>query len=507
MPELKICPNFKDLPMQTISVVFPHQLLRQNPALHPQRPVYLVEELLFFNQYRFHKHKIAFSRATMTFYLNYLQEHGFRVTYIDAQNELSDVRKLLPFLAKKGAGEIHYIDPTDDRLSKRLQRSAAGHSLPLKKYQSPMFLNTTDELLPYFHNNANLNQTRFYIDQRKQRKILIDKDNSPVGGKWTFDVENRHKYPKDKTAPAFEFPDLNPYYQRAADYTHRYFRANPGSLDLSFRYPATFAESSRWLNQFLRQRFAEFGPYEDAIVGDEILLHHSLLSPLLNSGLLTPAFVVKKALEFGAENNIPFNSLEGFIRQVAGWREFIRGVYLFRGVQQRTKNFWGFRAKIPKFYNATTGIVPVDTTIRKVLETGYCHHIERLMILGNFMLLCEFGPNQVYRWFMEMFVDAYDWVMVPNVYGMSQFADGGLMATKPYISGSNYIFKMSDYKKAPWQKTWDALFWRFMHVHRDFFLKNPRLVMLVKTFDKMSAEKQADLLQKADHELEKIRSL
>jgi deoxyribodipyrimidine photolyase-related protein len=136
--------------------------------------------------------------------------------------------------------------------------------------------------------------------------------------------------------------------------------------------------------------------------------------------------------------------------------------------------------------------------IKKLLETGYAHHIERLMVLGNFMLLCELDPDEVYRWFMELFIDAYDWVMVPNVYGMSQFADGGLMSGKPYISSSNYLMKMGDFSKGPWQQTWDALFWRFMHVHRDFFLKNPRMGMLIRTYDKMPEKKKNDLLSEAD---------
>ena len=201
--------------------------------------------------------------------------------------------------------------------------------------------------------------------------------------------------------------------------------------------------------------------------------------------------IVEKTLAFGLSNNIPLNSLEGFIRQVVGWREFIRGVYMAKGREERTRNFWGFHKKIPaSFYDGTTGIFPVDETIKKVLKTGYCHHIERLMVLGNFMLLCEFDPNEVYQWFMELFIDSYDWVMVPNVYGMSQFADGGMMSTKPYISGSNYLMKMGDYPKGNWQEIWDALFWRFLDVHRDFFLKNPRLGMLVKTFDKWNVTQQ-----------------
>ena len=180
-------------------------------------------------------------------------------------------------------------------------------------------------------------------------------------------------------------------------------------------------------------------------------------------------------------------------------------MYEARGSQQRTTNYWGFTRKIPhSFWDGTTGIEPIDSTIRKVLSTGYCHHIERLMVLGNFMLLCEFDPDEVYRWFMEMFIDAYDWVMVPNVYGMSQFADGGLMTTKPYISGSNYVMKMSDYRKGEWQAVWDGLFWRFMHVHRDYFTANPRLGMLVRSFDKMPSEKRRRHCDIADEYLSSL---
>jgi len=229
---------------------------------------------------------------------------------------------------------------------------------------------------------------------------------------------------------------------------------------------------------------------------------------MLNTGLLTPQQIIDATLEYASNHEIPLNSLEGFIRQIIGWREFIRGLYVFRGVEQRTKNFFGFTRKIPaSFYDGTTGVEPLDITIKKLLRTGYCHHIERLMVLGNFMLLCEFDPDEVYRWFMELFIDAYDWVMIPNIYGMSQFADSGLMATKPYISGSNYLMKMSDYEKGEWQQTWDALFWRFMHVHRDFFLSNPRLGMLVRSFDKMPEQKRNQLISMANQFLDTPGSL
>jgi deoxyribodipyrimidine photolyase-related protein len=226
---------------------------------------------------------------------------------------------------------------------------------------------------------------------------------------------------------------------------------------------------------------------------------------MMNIGLITPKYIVEETLNFSEKHKIPLNSVEGFIRQIIGWREFIRGVYETSGSIQRTKNYWGFKRKIPEsFWNGTTGIEPLDITIKKVLQTGYCHHIERLMVLGNFMVLCEFDPDEVYRWFMELFIDSYDWVMVPNVYGMSQFADGGLMSTKPYISGSNYLMKMSDYQKGDWQLIWDGLFWRFMDKHRKFFLSNPRLGMLIRTFDKMSEERKNTLLFSAENYLKTI---
>jgi len=183
------------------------------------------------------------------------------------------------------------------------------------------------------------------------------------------------------------------------------------------------------------------------------------------------------------------NALEGFIRQVIGWREFIRLVYRRMGRAQRTSNFWGFTHPMPRaLYDGTTGIEPVDHVVRQVLRTGYCHHIERLMVLGNFMLLCRIHPDAVYQWFMELFIDAYDWVMVPNIYGMSQYADGGSMTTKPYLSGSAYILRMGNFEKGPWCAVWDALYWSFIDRHADVFARNPRMSVMVKMKDKLGAK-------------------
>jgi deoxyribodipyrimidine photolyase-related protein len=314
---------------------------------------------------------------------------------------------------------------------------------------------------------------------------------NPIGGQLTFDSENRKKYPKTKTPPIIQFPKATKYHKDALKYVHENFSQNYGEINEVIVYPIDFESSENWLTQFFENRFHDFGAYEDAIVREENFLNHSLLSPLINVGLLHPKEVIDKAIQFANKNDVPINSTEGFVRQILGWREFIRGVYEAKGSEERTKNFWEFSRKIPtSFYDGTTGIQPIDDVIKKINQTAYAHHIERLMIVGNFMVLCEFDPDEVYQWFMELFIDAYDWVMVPNVYGMSLFADGGLMSTKPYISSSNYIMKMSNYKKGDWQPTWDGLFWTFMDKHRDFFLNNPRLGMLIRTFDKMNPEKK-----------------
>ena len=490
--------------MNEITIIFPHQLFKEHPAVGNGRTVYLVEETLFFNKYNFHQQKIVLHRASMKAYAVYLAKKKFAVEYIEATDEYADIRKLLAHLHSIKVTIIHFADVADNWLQKRMQESCGQNTIKMVQYATPNFLNTMNGVQSYFDKKKTYFQTGFYTAQRKQRNILLDAAGEPTGGQWTFDADNRQKFPKSEKAPAITFAKENDNVKEAKLYVAKNFGKNYGSIE-QFIYPTDFAGAEKWLDEFLKERFEKFGVYEDAIVAKEHFLHHSVLSPMLNIGLLSPQQIIDKAISAAAAYNVPLNSLEGFIRQILGWREFIRIVYEREGSKQRTRNYWGFNRKIPAaFWTGNTGIVPVDYVIKKALQTGYSHHIERLMVMGNFMLLCEFDPDEVYRWFMEMYVDAYDWVMVPNVYGMTQFADGGLMTTKPYISGSNYLLKMSDYEKGPWTEIWDGLFWRFMHVNRDFFLKNPRLGMLIRTFDKMSEEKRNKHIKTAEKYLDKL---
>ncbi len=487
------------------AIIFPHQLFNNAALLDKNMLHYLVEEHLFFTQYLFHKEKLVLHRASMKAYEKYLLQNGFQVEYIESTHALHDCRLLIAHLAKQKCADISMIDPVDYLLMRRIKRACASNHIKLQVMESPSFLNTLSGTQNYFDSKKKYFQTDFYTAQRKQRNLLLTPDGKPVGGKWTFDAENRAKFPKKEIVPKLPASASNAYEEEAEAYVQKNFPNNYGAIYKDHLFAINFEDAQKWLDNFLAERFEKFGVYEDAIVQKESVLYHSVLSPMLNIGLLTPQQIIDAAIRVGAAKNIPLNSLEGFIRQIVGWREFIRLVYEREGTKQRTTNYWKFKRKIPtSFWTGDTGIAPIDSTIKKILKTGYAHHIERLMVLGNFMLLCEFDPDEVHKWFMEMFIDAYDWVMVPNVYGMTQFADGGLMTTKPYISGSNYLMKMSDYEKGTWQPIWDGLFWRFMHVHRRFFLQNPRIGMLVKTFDKMPEEKRNAHLQIANNYLESL---
>lgn len=485
----------------TAQIIFPHQLFQDTDYLDKNQSVFLVEEFLFFKQYSFHQQKIAFHRATMKFYEQELKESGFEVEYIESSSKFSDIRNLIPKLEKENFTIIRTTDVCDNWLEKRLRKTM----LEIEILDSPLFINTKEDLKDYFEDKKSYHQTDFYKQQRITRNILM-KAGKPLGGKWTYDTENRKKYPKNKKAPAIHFPKNNDYYDEAKKYTEKHFAKNYGMLTAEQLYPITFKEAEQWLEQFLEMRFHEFGVYEDSIVEKEYFLHHSVLSPLMNIGLLTPENVLERAISFAKEHDVPVNSLEGFVRQILGWREFVRGVYVYRGTDQRNKNYWKHHQKLPRsFYTAETGIRPIDSTLQKIMKTGYAHHIERLMIFANFMNLCQFDPNEVYQWFMEMFIDSYDWVMVPNVYGMSSFSDGGKMSTKPYISGSNYIKKMSDFPDGDWTGKWDALFWNFINDHNDFFAKNPRLSMMPRTLDKMPEDKRKQHLKTAKEFIENLK--
>lgn len=476
--------------MTVAALVYPHQLFDPHPAPTDADCAVLVEDPLFFRQYAFHRQKLMLHRASMRSLAARWKADGLDVRYVES-SELPTSRAIADRLAGWKIREVRLVEPDDDYLSRRLTRALDERRIRLRTLEHPHFLTPTALGDAYAPGKSKLFFTEFYIAQRKRLGLLLDGDR-PVGGKWSFDPENRKRLPADVRPPEIDRPDENEFVREARRYVRAEFPQAPGD-DAPFLYPIDHASAARSLDQFVRQRLERFGDYEDAISTRHAVLYHSLLAPPLNIGLVSPRQALDAAL--ARADRTPLNSLEGFVRQVAGWREFVRLVYRRDGVRQRTTNFWRLTRPMPAAcYDGTTGLPPVDHVIRQVLKTGFCHHIERLMILGNFFLLCEIHPDAVYRWFMELFVDAYDWVMVPNVYGMSQYADGGGMTTKPYVSGSSYVLKMSDHRRGPWCAVWDALYWRFVDRQLDFFSRNPRLSMMAglhaKLGDRIAAHRR-----------------
>lgn len=486
---------------RSAGIVFPHQLFRSNPAVRDVEVIFLVEDPLYFDQFRFHKKKLVLHRAAMKAYESRIGDQVSSVKYVES-NELENTGDIAGILKSERITDVRYVDPVDDWLESRLTEALDEQEIEHERLDTPMFINSRERIEEYFGGRENFHLTDFYREERKRLGILMEDDGNPEGGKLTFDTENRKKLPKNIELPGLEPAPPNQFVEEAISYVEDHFGGNYGESD-GFFYPVTFGDAEEWLDRFVEQRLTRFGPYQDAIAKSERFLFHSVLTPMLNCGLLTPAQVIDRVLDFAESEDVPMNSLEGFLRQVIGWREFIRGVYVTVGRKQRSSNFFGHERSIPeRFWKGETGIDPVDDSIRSLAETGYSHHIERLMILGNFLLLTETDPDEVYTWFMTMYIDAYDWVMVPNVYGMSQYADGGLITTKPYISGSNYIRKMSDYGEGEWSEIWDGLYWRFIDRHAEFFESNPRMRMMPKMLEQMDPARKKRLLNAAEQFLE-----
>ena len=474
--------------MSAATLIYPHQLFTHHPAIEVGRTIYLIEEPLFLTEFPTHTQKLLLHRLSMQEYAKTLRAAGHSVIYLDVQT-LTSTESVFEILKTHGVTTLHIVDTTDYWLEQRISKAAAIHDFALIRYESPLFILSKDEAVTQYQSSKK-HMAHFYKKLRLDKKILLTNSGEPIGGEWSFDSENRKKIPKGLSLPM----DITHTEDTTAiEAAHEWLKTVPGTKygASTVWVPWTRSAAKTALEEFIEERLHHFGDFEDALVSSEVRLFHSALSPLINIGLLSPREVIDAVILYGKEHAIPLNNIEGFVRQVIGWREFIRASYESDGALMRTKNFWKHRKELHlSFWDGTTGILPIDIAIGHALNFGYAHHIERLMVLGNFMLLTRTDPDDVYQWFMAMFVDAYDWVMVPNVYGMSQFADGGIFATKPYISGSAYIKKMSNYESGDWEELWTALYWKFIDDNSSFFSANHRLSMMPRLLEKMSPTKR-----------------
>ncbi len=463
--------------------------------------VFMAEDFGLCTYEKHHKLKLYLFLTAMREYCNELESHGIIVDYFPLESRKKEenyVQLLLKYLHESKSLSINIFEIEDKPFEKILFQELENSKINLIVHNSPMFLFTRTTLKNSLGEKKLFRMGDFYKFARKKQNVLLDINEKPVGGKWSFDEENRKKIPKDLIIPKMQNVQKSRYHKDVIRIIEKFFSEHPGKLE-NFWFPVTRTGAENHFEVFLSERISQFGTYEDALVENTNFLFHSCISPLLNLGLLTPQYVVNRTTEISNKFSIPLNSLEGFLRQVIGWREFIRGIYQLKSDIQETTNFWNHHNKLTNsWYNGSTGITPLDDCIQMTISDGYIHHIPRLMIISNIMNLCEVNPITIYQWFMEMYIDSSDWVMVPNVFGMATYSDGGLMSTKPYTCASSYILRMSNYKKGEWCDVVDGLYWRFLKKNRSFYEKNPRLALHVRALDKMSNERKNTIFEKAE---------
>ncbi len=453
--------------------IFPTQLY-YTLKLDTKYKYYIIEEPRYFTDFKFNRIKLIYHRSSMKCYYDYLKSHHYDIEYID-YNEVDQLYKTIK--------EVTYIDPIDYKIKKKLKMKC--NVLP-----DIQFLLSEKEIKDnqdVFYKNGRYHNDLFYRFMRKKLNILM-KDGKPIG-KWSYDTENRNPLPKH-----IDVPDINPikenkYTKEAKEYVGKNFPNHYG--ELNHYYPIDRKGALKWLVQFFKERFKHFGNYEDAM-SNEPFLFHSVLTPMLNIGLLLDHEVVEKAIDYYETHSIPIEDFEAFIRQVIGWRTYIYSIYRLEP-NIMNENQMNHHKKINKDWWKGIGIDPIDDLIQKINKYGYVHHIERLMVLGNWMLLNEIHPKEVYRIFMEWTVDSYDWVMVGNTV-MTAYNSNKLM-TRPYFSSSNYIMKMSHYKKGEWSKEWDKQYYRFIHKHSEMLSKNYSTAILVKHWNHKTKEEQKEILE------------
>ena len=459
--------------------------------------IFMAEDLGLCTYEKHHKLKILHFLSSMRSYNDLLKSKGFETDYYDCKNNFSDKYedKLIKSIKENKSKRVFSFEVEDKPFEKKLNKIVKEIGLERVIVTSPMFLNSRDDFKKYLENKKKPLMANYYKMSRIKFDLLV-KDEKPVGGKWSFDKDNRKKLPQTVKLPKRPVASETKHTKVLKKFINITFENHPGNTE-NFWLPTTHKESTVWLDDFLTEKLNLFGDYEDAVSQRDNILFHSALSPLINSGLITPEKIVDRLKKLKTKVNL--NSLEGYIRQVIGWREFMRGIYQNYSTEMEKGNFFKHKRKFKKeWYSGETGIPPLDHSIKNALKYGWTHHIERLMVLSSLMNLCEIEPKQVYKWFMEMFIDSSEWVMVPNVYGMGLFSDGGIFATKPYICGSSYYLKMMDFKKGEWCETVDGLYWRFINKNRKFFSSNPRLNMMVSVYDKMKNERKKKILSKAE---------
>ncbi|WP_374301186.1 cryptochrome/photolyase family protein [Paracoccus sp. (in: a-proteobacteria)] len=485
--------------MFRLILVLGDQLSRDIAALREARPgdVVVMAEVMDEASYvRHHPKKIAFIFAAMRKFAAELQRDGFHVAYArldDSDNTQSIPGELMRRAAQFGARDIIATEPGEWRLINALSHLP----VPVRQLSDDRFFASHRDFAAWAKGRGELRMEWFYRDMRRRTGLLMQGDR-PVGGKWNFDKQNRKPARPDllrQPPPAFP-PD--PITAEVLDLVAARFPDNFGELR-PFGYATDRAGALKALDHFIAHSLDEFGPYQDAMLTDDPFLNHSALSAYINIGLLSPREVCEAAAKAYAAGKVRLNSAEGFIRQILGWREYIRGIYFLEGPAYASRNALDHTRDLPWLYwGGKTRMACMAAAVGQTRRLAYAHHIQRLMVTGNFALLAGIDPAQVHEWYLSVYLDAFEWVEAPNTIGMSQFADGGLIGSKPYVSSGAYIDRMSDYCRSCAYSVkarsgrdacpFNLLYWDFMIRHRERFDGNTRIAAIYDAWDRMDPE-------------------
>ncbi|WP_444928807.1 cryptochrome/photolyase family protein [Microbulbifer sp. SSSA002] len=500
--------------MKTLRLLLGDQLNQKHSWFRrsQENTIYFIAEMRQETDYTVHHIQkiVAFFEAMQNF-AKWLQSKGIKVIYyrLNDKNNTQDLsQNIQAIISKYKIDKFEYQLPDEYRLDQQLQQLQKKLAIESQAYDTEHFLTDREELRDFFQGKKTLLMESFYHHMRKKHNILMNK-GKPEGGKWNFDQSNRNKWHQRSGKPR--------QYQIQNNVTSTLSRIKKagvktiGNIDTErFTWPTSRGESLRVLRHFCKHLLIHFGDFQDAMDSDEIFLYHSRISFSLNSKLISPKEVIDTALKHWQENKaaITLNQIEGFVRQILGWREYMRGVYWMSMPGYERENKLKNNNPLPGFFwNAKTSMNCLHHTIKNSLDNAYAHHIQRLMITGNFALLTQTDPDQVDSWYLGIYIDAIQWVELPNTRGMSQFADGGLVASKPYICSGSYINKMSSYcrdciynvKQRTGDKAcpFNSLYWNFLIDKRKMLEGNPRMAMMFSLLDKLERHEVAAIQQRA----------
>ena len=495
--------------MKCLRIIFADQLSINNPVLlnlNDEDLILFYEPIDTFYEIKHHKQKITFIISAFRHFIETIDYKNIIHHKISKKNKLDFNSYLKKIIKENNITNIVISKPSDYKVNKELMFFCQSNNLGLEILEDKKFISSADDFADWALDKKTRIQEYYYRWLRKKYNIFMTEENKPIGDKWNFDKDNRKGISQLKSdIPRRKKIKPDQITFDAMVDVEECFPKSVGNLE-NFNWATSHEDAEILLDDFLERYLENYGAFQDAINKDNTFMFHSLLSPYLNCGLLDPLLCIEKAITKynKSKGKIPINSVEGFIRQILGWREFIKGVYWENMPQYKNLNYWSHKRKLNEnWYTGNTGIPPLDDAIKESEEFAYSHHINRLMIIANLMNLSGINPNEMYKWFMEMYIDSYDWVMVPNVYGMGSYADGGIFSTKPYICGSSYMLRMSNYKKGEWCDIVDGLYWKFIDKNIKFFESNPRLSVMTRSLAKMEKDRKKMIFMKAEEFIKK----